>query len=177
MTTIPDEVPASQSVILGQIRALLAMLKDFSFNRPEVRSGLNIRASISDRLLEAVAVALDATPALAAVIDMNPAELRDVISYTQTLRPVAEELKELARGIEYSIAVKRAKAGARALHAYSLSKKLNAPTDSAVIVPHIAAMKAALGPRGRRKAAPKADPTTDPATTPVAAKFKAGKDL
>jgi hypothetical protein len=146
-------------------------MRGFSFSRPEERRKLNFNASVTDRMLEAVAVAIEASPALAQSLDAQPADLREAVSYTQTFVPIVQELRLLADALDYTIAAKRAKAGAQALHAYSLSKTMNMAKDSLILVPHIAAMKAGLGNRGRRKAAaPKtAAPSTGTAKVPFVA--------
>lgn len=168
MTSIPD-IPsnpsATQAALLAHVRAMQEMIAGFTFDRPETRRRYNLNASLPDRFINGVAVAIDASPGLARNLEFTSEDLRAVIAFTQLLQPVLEEVRVLERSLSFTIAEKRAKAGGRALYAYSLSQALNRPADSEVLVPHIAAMKAALGPRGRRKAtATPTDPPQDAAT-------------
>lgn len=160
MTTIPEvsnPIPPTQAEMLHHIRSLRQMVAGFVFERPEERRRLHGNATVSDRFLSDVAIGIEASPPLAANLDFTGDDLREAITFTQTYRPIVEELRLLARSLSYMITEKRSKAGQRAYHAYTLSKTLNRPGDREVLVPHIVAMKAALGGRGKRKAVPPAE--------------------
>src|SRR6185503_19537835 len=76
---------------------------------------------------------------------------------------VADELELLARGMRYTIALRRSDAGTTALKAYGVAKSLNRPRK-APVVPHETNMRRTLGrTRGRKVPAPAA-PAGTPAT-------------
>ncbi len=136
--------------LLVQIRALQASVNGFTFSRTPDPRTLNSAASVPPAFLEAVAVALDASPHLATASRVEAAELRSAATYANAFTPVAEELELMARAVRYTLAIHRSRAGKLALSAYALAKTLNRPSDRQVLMPHIEQMKRALG-KTRRK--------------------------
>jgi hypothetical protein len=169
MTTIPSIETTNH---IEEVRALLADIRSvrerivaFTHDRKEVRARLTFNAGVSDAFFEAVAMAIEASEALLAAAQTTPAKLRDVISYSQAYASLADEFELIARGVRFSIAERRAGEAQMALQAYAIAKRLNRPSDRALLVPHIDAMRRALN-RGRRPQARPEEPAVPP-TTPV----------
>lgn len=135
---------------LARVRALRDDLRDFSFGPtggPVM--AVTVPAALPVRFLEAVAVAVEASPQLALASELDVAELRDVIRFSEAMTPVADELELIARGIRHTVALRRAKVGMRALRAYQIAKGLNRYDDRAAPhVPHLENLKRTLR-RGR----------------------------
>lgn len=149
---IETPVPPAEAAraLLAQIRGLQTSVNGFTFSRtPDPRS-LNSAASVPAQFLEAVAVALDASPHLISSSKVEPAELRSAAIFTTAFTPVAEELELMARAVRHTLAIQRNRAGKLALHVYALAKTLNRPSDRQVLMPHVANMSRALGKTKRK---------------------------
>ena len=129
----------------------------------QTRKLLNV-ASLPDDFLEAVAVAIEAYEKLALVSEVTAAEIRELIAYSRANRPVVDELRLAGTSLLQDIMTRRAHVGQQALKVYYVAQGLNRPNDKAMLVPHITAMRRALG-KAKRKAAPPAEPPTP--VTPV----------
>ena len=123
-------------------------------------------ASLPDDFLEAVAVAIDAYEKLALISDVTAAEIRELIAYSRANRPVVDELRLAATSLLQDILTRRAHVGQQALKVYQIVQGLNRPNDKAMLVPHITAMRRALG-KAKRKAAPPEQPVPPAPVTPV----------
>jgi len=115
-------------------------------------------ASLPDDFLEAVAVAIEAYEHLALVSEVSAAEIRELIAYSRANRPVVDELRLAGTSLLHDIMTRRAHVGQQALKVYNVAQGLNRPNDKAMLVPHITAMRRALG-KAKRKAAPPEEPT------------------
>ena len=148
------ETPSSHEIAardgLAQIRAILHGVRGFGFSGSAHRRRIGLAAAVPDQFLLTVAVALDASPELAAMAGVTGAQLRDVLSYTNAYKPFSTELALLANGVNQGVTSTRFDGASLALKVYRLAKGFNSPTDPQLLVPHIANMKAALG-RGRPK--------------------------
>jgi len=142
------------------------------------RKRLSAAASVPAEFVERLAVAVETTPRLVRAQALRPDESRDLMSYAEAFGPVADEIEALAGFLRHSVTAARNKAGAEALTTYALAQRLAARPDHADLAPHVADMRRALGPKGRKaKAKAKAEPsapsappaqppvTTTPATT------------
>src|SRR5688572_17368401 len=109
------ETPLSHTerarAVLAHIRAIKELIGGFIFaGEPDPRT-LNSPKSVSDRFLEIVAVAIEASEDLSASARVTPAELRDVTDFVQAFTPVADELSIMLKGVNHTIAFKRATVG------------------------------------------------------------------
>lgn len=151
------ETPVSNDTAAGemlvQLRAIVQQIRGFGFLGKGTRRQLTTSATLPDPFLLSLAVALDALPMLASASRITSAQLREVVDFSNAFTPVAAELQLIARGLEETIAARRAEAGQEALRTYSTAKSFNRPRDHEQFVPHLAEMKFNLG-RGRAKAAP-----------------------
>lgn len=168
MTTVPlpettNHVEAVRA-LLADVRAVRDRIGGFVHDRRKERSRLNLNAAVSDQFFEACATAIEASPPLAAAAQVQSAELRDIISFSQAYTSLAAELELTARGLRYTIAQRRAATAQLALQAYALAKGLNRPSDRAVLVPHIDSMRRGL--KRKRKSQPAEPPLPEPVIPP-----------
>jgi hypothetical protein len=151
MSVIPEsnslEVEAQN--LVRQIRALLHAIPGFGVLSSERRAELNGRnQTVSDRYLESVAVALDASLHLSDAAQATSADVRHAVRFAQAFLAVADELTLLARGLRDTVLAKRGDAVNRGLAVYAIAKTINRPGDRELLIPHVDAMKRTLG-RGR----------------------------
>jgi magnesium-transporting ATPase (P-type) len=168
MTTIPDvPIPNSPRAemarqMVAQVRTLIESLEGFVFMTSSERLRVNTSSNVSDRFLIAVAVALEASEPLTISTRLTPAELREIVAYSQAVVGLADELERLTRGVRDTIKLRRAEVATEALRVLSIAKKMNRPGDRQELVSSVEHMQRALG-RGRKKAAPKpAEPNPSP---------------
>lgn len=155
MTNIPD-VPRSHAEagreLMLRVRALRESVPGLILIPNERLKELINAASVSDEFLEKVVIGVEATPDLASASKLVPAEVVDVIEFSRAYAGPIGEVELLFRMLRHTIIVRRAKVGQEALKAFALAKGLNRPRKSDLFVPHLEAMRRALG-RGRRKPA------------------------
>ena len=131
-----------------------------SRSRPRGHSLLPVQFFVS------FAVAMESSPQLVAAlkgagITLTSAEIRDMLRYAEAYLPLADELERFARGIRYSVALRRASVGRVASAAYLVAQGLNLLDDASLPVPEVASMKRSFGSRRRKTAEPAAP--VDPA--------------
>jgi len=157
MTTIP-EVPLTHTerarAVMAHIRGIKELIDGFTFDiEPDLRS-LNAAKSVPDEFLEELAVAIEASEPLASVTQVQPAEIRDVTSFSVAFTPVLSDLALVFRAMQQLIAKKRASVCKRALQTYGHAKTFGRKTDRPVPIMHLEAMTKALG-KGRPKSVAK----------------------
>jgi len=153
MTTVPD-VPqshddAARELLLG-VRSLRESVPGLVLLPKERLMELINAATVPDEFLEAVLIGSEATSDLAAVSKLDRAEVRDVIAFSRAYGGAMDETELLHRMVKHTIILRRAKVGQEALRVFALAKGLNRPRKSGLLVPHIEAMRRALG-RSRAK--------------------------
>lgn len=155
MTTIPDvPTPASPRTeaarqALPKIREIIERLEGLTFMTPAER--LRVNVNVRDRFLEAVAVALEVFPLLAASTKLTPADLREMIAYSQAGLALADELERLTRGVRDTVKASRAEVATEALRVLGVARQMNRPGDRTELVSSVDHMQRALG-SGRKKA-------------------------
>ncbi|HEX9982636.1 MAG TPA: hypothetical protein VGF69_05200 [Thermoanaerobaculia bacterium] len=148
-TTVPHTELAAQ--LLAKVRALPEGLDGFTFARIPVRQKLNASKSVPAPFLEAAAFLMEGSAALAAAAGIPVAALRDVVELERAFAPVLLELQEIARAIEYTLALRKAAVGKAALDVYSVARRLITPETDSALYAHVTDMAAALGRTGKRK--------------------------
>ena len=141
--------------VLAHIRGITELIADFQFpdDHFDPRT-LNSVKSIPPEFFEMLAVSIEANSELARMSRISPAELRDAAEFVAAFNPVVGEFGIMRRSTVHTIAVKMARVGQLALQTYDFAKNLNnRKTSPQVIIPHLEAMKAALG-RSRAKPIP-----------------------
>ena len=132
---------------------------------------LNPLARVTDEMLERAAASLDTYPSLAATSEFTSAQIRDVIALSLAYRSIVDEFRLATRKLVQRITTIRAEVGEQALKIYGVAKQLNRPAQKAMLVPHVVAMRQAMGRRGpgRKTLPPPADGTPPANGTPPAA--------
>jgi len=128
------------------------------------RQQLAPAASVPADFVERMAVAAENTAVLAGEGTINPAQAREQMEFAEVFGPVADEVEALMNFIRHLVTAARNKAGSDALTTYAHAKRLARRPEHADLVPHVADMRRALGPKGRRKAKAKAEQPTSPAS-------------
>jgi hypothetical protein len=132
-------------------------------------------ASVSPVFIELTNVAVANQPVLVRTEGATASQVRDLVSYSDSYSPLADELEALAHFVRYSVTAARNAAGLEALTTYSLAQRLSRLPQNAHLKPHVADMRRALG-RGRKstpevvaqKAAERAAKAADRATKAAA---------
>jgi hypothetical protein len=157
---------AAAQALIAKVRALRDEIPDFtapSFQgdgRPLISA-----ATVPVAFVERTVVAVANNPLLVHAAALEPAVIRDLMSFGEAFAPLADELEALALFVRHSIASARNTAGSNALTTYALARRLaRRPENAAALAPHIADMRQALG---RRRKLKQATPDT-PAPAPQA---------
>jgi hypothetical protein len=161
-----------------QSEAALALVEEIRALRQKIPNIVVIPAIRGERQQLAGAASVPAdfvenTPVLAGKGTIVPAEAREQMEFAEAFGPVADEVEALMNFIRHLVTAARNKAGNDALTTYAHAKRLARRPEHADLVPHVADMRRALGPKGRRKTKAKAEQPTPPvspatpATPPV----------
>jgi len=154
MSTVP-ETPLSHTerarLVLEHIRAIKELIGGFTFVGTPDRRTLNFAKGLRDEFFENTAIALEASDDLAKTDRVTPEECRDAIAYSLAFRPVAEEFGIMQQSTLYTIAVRRADVGDRALQVYHWGKRLTRKSAAGreILIPYFDAMKRSLNKRRR----------------------------
>src|ERR1019366_9411282 len=121
-------------------------------------------ASLPQQFMEFAVVAVKNNAALVRGSGVDPAQLRDLMSFAEAYGPVAAELEAVAQFIRHSVTTARNKAGSDALTTYALARRLAKRPETAELAPHVNDMRNALATRFRKT---KAHPAPIPAPVPA----------
>ena len=136
---------------LAQLRGVYDILPEFVPTPFEGLTQMRTAGTISNAFLEASAAAVDGEPSMHGPTGLDPARTREVIYRNLRFEAVAEAAESLARDIRYNMLRERWEVVQQALQVYSLAKTAIRNPRGASLIGHVRAMKAALGPRGRRR--------------------------
>ncbi len=134
---------------------------------------LSNAASVPPEFIELTSIATANHAPLVRGNSRTPEQVRDLVSYSDAIGPLADELEALAKFIRYSAATARNAAGREALTTYALASRLAKQPETAYLAPYAEDMRRALA-RGRklspeakaRKAADRAAKAAAKAGTP-----------
>jgi hypothetical protein len=167
MKTITDDVantgeldPRIQRAI-AQIEGVYQILPEFVPTPVEGLTPMRTAGTIPDAFLAASAHMVEHDPSMRAPTGLDPARTREVIHRNLRFETVAAAAETLARDIRYNVLRERWEVVQQALQVYSLAKTAIRNPRGASLVAHVRAMKAALGPRGRRRKQKAAAPEPD----------------
>jgi hypothetical protein len=117
---------------------------------------LSTAASVPKEFIELAAVAVKNSAMLVRGSGVDPAQIRDFVSFAEAYAPVADELEALAHFIRHSVALARNKAGNDALTTYALAQRLAKRPETADLAPHVDDMRRVLSARFRKAGSRKA---------------------
>jgi len=170
VTTTPQPSYRDEAVaLIDDIRAMKQRVPNFVV--PESKNAgrqLAAAASVPPPFVDLAALAIRNNEELTRGGNSGSVQMRDKMDFADAYDPVADELEALAHFVRHSVRVARNSAGSNALMTYSMAQRLAKRPETAALAPHVADMKSALGPRGRKaKAKPAPKPTTPVPSTPA----------
>lgn len=146
-------VQAAQAFV-EQLRAMRETIPHFVIPpEKKAHSRMTSAASVPAEFVELTAVARTNSAALVRGQSTSPTESRDLLTYADAFGPVADELEAMAQFVRFSIAAAKNKAGSEALTTYAIARRLVKRPEHADLAPHVAAMRRALGNRGKHSKA------------------------
>jgi len=130
----------------------------------DARRRLANAASIPAQFVELVSMAVKSHAPLVRGGGQDLARNADLKSFAEAYGPVGDELEALTSFVKHSVTKAMNTVGSEALTTYALALRLSKRPESADLIPHVDAMRKALGKRIRKsksKPAPKpANPVT-----------------
>lgn len=149
-----------------EIRAMRQRIPNFVVPESKKASRrLATAASVPKEFIELAAVAVKNSAMLVRGSGVDPAQIRDLVSFAQAYAPVADELEALAHFIRHSVTLARNIAGSDALTTYALAQRLAKRPETADLAPHVDDMRRVLSTRFRKAKAKQAPPSPVPAPT------------
>jgi hypothetical protein len=162
---VSQSYTGSAQARVDEIRAMRQLIPNFVIpaSTGATRS-LSTAASLPEQFIELALIAVRNSPALVRGSSVDPAQIRDLMSFAQAYGPVADELEALAQFIRHSVTTARNTAGSDALTTYALARRLAKRPETAELAPHVNDMRNALATRFRKA---KAHPAPTPAPVPA----------
>jgi len=151
------------TAIISAIEATAAEVPGYGDDLSDVARGL--RKPVPPEVIAMVVFAVEASPELTGVDQLNTVEARDTLQFSDAFRPVVDHILGVAKRLTLMMDAREAKAGRRALHVYSIACRLARDPDNTHLTVHVANIRAALR-RLRIGRPPKA---SKPAPAPPAA--------
>ena len=148
------------------VRAMRQRIPNFVI--PESKSArrrLASAASVPQPFIELAAVAVKNNAMLTRGSGLDPAQIRDWMSFAEAYAPLADELEALAHFVRHSVTVARNNAGSDALTTYALAKRLAKRPATADLAPLVADMRGVLNTRFRKAKAKQVPPAPAPLPT------------
>jgi hypothetical protein len=167
-TPAPQSYTDTAQARVAEIRAMREQIPNLVI--PDSKSAtrrLNSAASVPQPFIELAAVAVTNIPVLVRGGGVDPAQIRDLLSYAEAYAPVADELEALVLFVRHSVVTARNKAGSDALTTYALAQRMAKRPETADLAPHVDAMRNALGNRFRRAKSKPAQTLANPGTAPA----------
>ena len=156
---------AAAQALITKVRAMRDEIPDFTSPK-FVGDGrpLANAAGVPAAFVERTTVAVTNIRALSRANVLDPAIVRDLMTFAEAYAPLADELEALARFVRHSVISARNTAGTEALVTYGLAQRLaKRPELAAELAPHVDDMRRALG----RRRKPKEAKTPPVAPTPL----------
>ena len=156
--TPPAEDPLAKAIAeaIDRIKSVYELMPEIQRSPAEGMKRQRAAKSVSDAFLEAAVVAKET------VVPQAPLEadkVRNVIARGLRFEAVATAAEALARDVRYNAFCERWAMVEDALQVYQLTKAYGRKPQGAACVPHVRAMRDALGRSGKGKRSAKAKPT------------------
>jgi len=137
----------------------------------DARRRLSVAASVPPEFIELASMAVKSHAPLVRGGGQDLAQNSDLKSFAEAYGPLGDELEALTSFVKHSVTKAMNTVGSEALTTYALARRLSKRPESADLIPHVDAMRKALGKRIRKsksKPAPKAaTPVTTTESSPV----------
>jgi hypothetical protein len=143
---------ASQFIAaLDQIAAIIPRLEAAHPSTVDlVRSRQNIRIAF----LATATSAVEQTPELQAVRQLDPTEARDTLQFLEAFKPVLDKVTAFAKTLSFTMQSRKASLATSSLRIYYFAKGIAKDPNSAQVASLVANMERDLGRRGRSKTPP-----------------------
>ncbi|HYK00562.1 MAG TPA: hypothetical protein VE974_02315 [Thermoanaerobaculia bacterium] len=138
-------------VLLEKIRSLQLEVPRMTTLAPEQTQRLSAAGRLPDVAIESATVQIERSSRLAIAANADAPSVRDAYAYSLAFGQVPKELRALARMIEHSVRVERARAGLAALDIYAHARRMSEREDGAELIPFVEDMKQILKKRKARK--------------------------
>lgn len=146
---------AEAQTYIEKLHALRETIPHFVFpTTKNATQRLSSVASLPPAFVELTTVAIRNHDPLVRRDGAEPDEIRDWMEFALAYASVVDEHEAIAQFLRHSIAEAKYRAGSEALTTYALAQRLAKRPANAELVPHVADMRAALGPRFSRKRKP-----------------------
>ena len=154
---------------ITRIQSIYELVPDFQMTPSEGMVAERPAASISDGFFEATITSVNASSQLKDSTALDSEAVRVVSQRNLRFEAVATAAEALARNVRFNMLRERWDVAKEALHVYDVAKSLVRRPRGAALVPHVRAMRKALGRTnpGRRKQVPEPVPAPVPAPPPV----------
>jgi len=91
-----------------------------------------------------VVAAVEGSPELAGVGQLDVIETRDTLQFSQAFRPAADHLLGVARRLTLMMDIREAKAGRNALNTYSIARRVVRNPNTTHLIVHVENIRAEL---------------------------------
>ena len=153
---------------LTRIQSIYELVPDFQFTPQEGILTERAAKTVSDEFFEATITSVNASSQLKDSTALDSDAVRLVSQRNLRFEAVATAAEALARNVRFNMLRERWDVAKEALHVYDVAKSLVRRPRGAALVPHVRAMRKALGRTNvKRKSAPEPVPATVPAPPPV----------
>jgi hypothetical protein len=147
--TYYQQLAAEFTTELDQIATIIPKLEAQHVSTVKfVRAHLNVPTEF----LATVVAAVEQTPELQGVNDLEVSQARDTLQFLEAFRPVLDKVTAFARNLQYTMNSRKASLSADTLQIYYIAKGVARGRNQAAVGSLVANMKRDLGRRGRPKA-------------------------
>ncbi|HYI13656.1 MAG TPA: hypothetical protein VEK57_31740 [Thermoanaerobaculia bacterium] len=142
---------AKARFIISCLDELEALIDDYGVCQPGRRKKISRAASVSNDALETLAQACDQSESLVTATGLTAAEVNGALAFDRAHSGTLSRLQTFTRGVEDTMAEKRAHIGRRFVRALKIARQLRMPEDTFETVPALQDVETAY----RRKRRPK----------------------
>jgi hypothetical protein len=149
---------------LTRIQSIYELVPDFQFTPNEGIGTERAAKTVSDEFFEATITSVNSSSQLKDSTALDSDAVRLVSQRNLRFEAVATAAEALARNVRFNMLRERWDVAKEALHVYDVAKSLVRRPRGAALVPHVRAMRKALGRTnpGKRKPAPEPVPAQPP---------------
>ena len=164
--TADGTVPLTPEQIVEQLRILRQHIPDFGQLTVTEAAAIRQAALVDDRLVQAAASSIGASPSMSSALGKDAATLRVERDDVSRWQAVEDEVQALHKGVASANLVRRHRLGLTALQAYAIARQLARRPEHADLLPHVDLMRQA-NRFGRKRRLKPAEPPTPATPTPA----------
>ena len=137
--------------IIARIRELVQTVQGFVHLTPSYRRQINSAATLPDHFYLIGGAAIDDHECMSSIAKLNGAQVRNMLTSSDALKGLANELELLAKGVRSTAAARRAYVGERLLLAYEVAKRMNRTRSREEYIAYVDQMRDILRSRRKRR--------------------------